>query len=105
MSTRPRKFQIGDCVKFASDAQVYKMHRHPMEVMNFLADLNNPRLVISDEKNVPPEVEQQYLISDVRDMFDAFGYRKRICKIIGIVDNMDGWVPDKSLELIFEGSE
>jgi len=106
MSTkRSRKLQIGDFIKFDPNAVVKKFHKHPMDVMHYLEDINNPKLVYTDSENIFPEVEQNYLISDARDYFDRFGYRTRVCKVVGLVDSLDGWMPAASLKLVYEGSE
>jgi hypothetical protein len=101
---RPRKIQIGDLVDLSPTASVYKFHRHPLEVLSYLEDLKNPKLIFHDDKNVPPETVQRYLVSDAREMFDRFGYRTRVCKVVGIVNADEGWLPDKSLLVVFEGS-
>lgn len=103
---RPRKVQIGDLVELSPTASVYKFHRHPVEVLAYLEDLRNPKLIFHDDKNFPPPQEeaQRYLVSDAREMFDRFGYRTRVCKVVGIVDATEGWLPDKSLLVVFEGS-
>lgn len=101
---KSRKIEVGDLVELQKEAQVYKFHKHPMEILQYLKDIENPKLVWHDEKNVPPETEQKYLVSDARDYFNTFGYRIRCIKIVGIVDAAEGWIPDKSVKVCFEGS-
>ena len=106
---RPRKLQIGDLVsRKIENCVVYKTHKHPMDVVKYLEDINNPRLIFSDDENIPVDPEscqQNYLVSDVRDLFNRFGYRTRCVKIVGLVDATEGWIPMESLDLIAQGSE
>lgn len=87
------------------DAEVLKFHKHPLDVQKYLEDLHNPKYKFFDDKNVLPEVPQRYIVSEAREYFNRFGYRMRICKVVGMTDGLDGWIPDKSLSVVFEGSE
>lgn len=102
---KPRKLQIGDLVNIDENAQVLKFHKHPLEVLHYIQEVNNPKLVYSDSENVLPEAPQNYLISDARDYFDNHGYRTRMVKLVGIIDSTEGWLPAKSVKLVFEGSD
>jgi hypothetical protein len=104
--SKSRKIQIGDLVEInqAPSVEVFKFHKHPMDVLKYLEDLHNPKLVINDPKNVPPEESQNYLVSDARDYFDKYGYGVRLCKIVGLTNPEEGWFPAASLKVIAAGS-
>lgn len=102
---RARKPQIGDLVSIKQEAEVLKFHKHPMDIMSYLNDIRNEKFIYRDGENVRPEAEQNYLISDTRDLFNKHGYRTRCCKIVGIIDSTEGWIPGDSLDMVAEGSE
>jgi len=100
---KPRKTHIGDIVNYSEDAILLKISKHPIDILTWFNDQKNPHLQITDSKNVLPEQEQRYIISDVRDMFDRFGYRVEVCRIYGLVNGNDGWLPASSLDVIVKG--
>jgi len=100
---KPQKIHIGDIVIYSEDAELLKISKHPMDVITWFNDQKNPHLQINDSKNILPEQPQTYIISDVRDMWDRFGYRVEVCRVYGLVNGSDGWLPASSLNLIVKG--
>lgn len=100
---KPRKVHIGDVVDYSEDAILLKMSKHPMDITVWFRDQSNPHLQITDSKNMLPEQPQKYLVSDVRDMFDSRGYKIEVCKVYGLINGNDGWLPASSLEVIVKG--
>lgn len=100
------KIQIGDLVKYQTQPQVWKLHPSALEAMRYVADITNPQLIYVDDKNVPPDLEQEYLVTDVKDLFDRNGYHKRLVKIAGWGnenDPVEGWLPQESLFVTING--
>jgi hypothetical protein len=101
-----RRIQIGDLVRYKENPRVWKTHKSALEVAKYIADLDNPHYVISDGDNIPPELSQEYIVLDTKDLFDRRGYHKRYVKIAGWLNEnnpVEGWLPEESLNVTVEG--
>lgn len=94
-----KSLELGDIVSFNRQFQITKLRQQPIDVLIELDDLENPKF---DYKKIEsaPEDDGNWLIVEVRDLFNRFGRRKRICKVSNIITSSSGWVPVQALDLV-----
>lgn len=109
MVQKKKNAQMGDLVEFDvnnPDVLTFKLREQPLDVMQFLEDKNNPRIVYNDPADSEVPVDPpRWIVVQHRDLFTPKGHRVRLVKISNLTTSTVGWVPGSSLKIIASSEE